>query len=47
MSKKEKRDFPGAQPFNINGRRNLLKQNSWWQRNPPQNNTQNRKKRDD
>ena len=35
--------YPDQQPFNIGGRRNLTKKNSWWQRNPPQNNTNPKK----
>ena len=30
--------YPDMQPFNIKGKKNLTKKNSWWQRNPPQNN---------
>jgi len=35
--------YPDAQPFNINGRRNLTKKNAWWHRTPAQNNTQPKK----
>lgn len=36
---------PGSQPFQGPVRKNLTKRNSWWQKNPPQNNT-NVKSRD-
>lgn len=31
--------YPANQPFCTAPRKNLTKKNSWWQRNPPQNNT--------
>ena len=31
--------YPDMQPFNVRPRKNLTKKDSWWHRNPPQNNT--------
>lgn len=41
MSKASK--FPDSQPFNINGKKNLTKKNSWWASPPFNNNQVNRK----
>lgn len=40
---KEAKGFPDSQPFNIGGRRNLTKKNSWWAHAPFHNNAVNRK----
>ena len=32
------RGYPSNQPFNVNGRRNLTKKNSWWSNSPYHNN---------
>lgn len=45
MSKK--RDYPSAQPFNIHGRKNQTKVNSWWAHPPYHNNSVNRKVKND
>lgn len=39
MSKK-KTGFPDSQAFNVSPKPNKNKKSSWWQRTPPQNNTQ-------
>lgn len=36
--------YPHMQPFQLgNGRKNLTKKNAWFQKFPPQNNTQSKK----